>query len=91
MKISKAYFRLCKKVLKSKLNDRNLVKGVDTLQCDFRYLAAFISWRKNDLQDVDRKTSKLITICYGSYPKLFFLVSNLMEVISFNPETLSAR
>ena len=34
-----------------------------------RYSAAFISWRKCELQAVDRKTRKLFTIYGGLHPK----------------------
>ena len=35
LKVSKEYFRRLKKVLKSKLNDGNLVHRVNTWQCPF--------------------------------------------------------
>ena len=56
-------FRGKLKVLKSKLNGGNLVRGVNTLAASLlRYSAAFASWRKSELQAVDRKTRKLFTI-----------------------------
>ena len=61
---------MLKKVLKSKLNGGNLVQGVNTWAVSFlRYSAAFISWRKCELQDIDRKTRKLFTIYGGLHPK----------------------
>ena len=52
--------------MKSKLNGGNLVRGVDTWAISLlRYSAAFISWRKSELQAIDRKTRKLFTI-YGA-------------------------
>lgn len=87
VKISKVYFRLSKKVLKSKLSGASLVKEVSTFAVWlFRYLAAFISLMKIDLQDIDRKSSKLVTIYYGRYSRISFLASKLMEVISPKPE-----
>ena len=63
LKVSKEYFRSLKKVLKSKLNGGNLVQGVNTWAVSFiRYSAAFISWRKYELQAIDRKTRKLLNI-----------------------------
>ena len=34
------------------------------------YLAAFVSWRKNELQAIDRKTKKLFTVYGALHPKL---------------------
>ena len=54
MKVSKEYFRRLKTVLTSKLNDGNLVQVVNTLAVSLlRYSAAFISWKKCDLQAID--------------------------------------
>ena len=51
--------------MKSKLNGGNLVQGVNTWAVSLlTYSAAFISWRKCELQAIDRKTRKLFTI-YG--------------------------
>ena len=56
--------------MKSKLNGGNLVCGVNTWVVSLqRYSAAFVSWRKSELQAIDRKTRNLFTI-YGSlHPK----------------------
>ena len=71
LKVPKEYFRRLKKVLKSKLNGGNLVQGVNTWAAVslLRYSTAFISWRKSELQAVDRKTRKLFTIYEGLHPK----------------------
>ena len=70
LKVSKKYFRRLKKVLKSKLNGASLVQGVNTWAVSLlRYSAAFISWRKCELQAIDRKTRKLFTIYGGLHPK----------------------
>ena len=56
--------------MKSKLNDGNLVQGVNNWAVSLlRYSAAFISWTKCELQAVDRKTWKLFTIYGGLHPK----------------------
>ena len=63
LNVLKEYIRRLRKVLKSKLNGGNLVCGVNTLAVSLlRYSAAFISWRKSELQAIDRKTRKLFTI-----------------------------
>ena len=53
-------FRRIRKVLKSKQNSGNLVHGVNTWAVSLlRYSEAFGSWRKSELQAIDRKTRKL--------------------------------
>ena len=70
LNVSKEYIRRIRKVLKSKLNGGNLVRGVNTWAVSLlRYSAAFISWRKNELQAIDRKTRKLLTIYEALHPK----------------------
>ena len=70
LSVSKEYIRRLRKVLNSKLNGGNLVHGVNAWAVSLlRYSAAFVSWRKSELQAIDRKTRKLFTI-YGSlHPK----------------------
>ena len=64
--VLKEYIRRFRKVLKSKLNGGNLVRGVNAWAVSLlRYSAAFVSWRKSELQNIDRKTRKLFTI-YGA-------------------------
>ena len=70
LKVFKECFRRLKKVLKSKLNGGNLVQGFNTWAVSLlRYSAAFISWRRCELQAIDRKTRKLFTIYGGLHPK----------------------
>ena len=66
LNVSKKYIRRLRKVLKSKLNGRNLVRGVNTCAVSLlRYSTAFVSWSKSELQAIDRKNRKLFTI-YGA-------------------------
>ena len=47
LKVSKKYFKRLKEALKSNLNDRNLVQGVNTWRASLlKYAAALISWRR---------------------------------------------
>ena len=56
--------------VKSKLNGGNLVQGVNTWAMSLlRHSTAFISWRKCELQALDRKTRKLFTIYGELHPK----------------------
>ena len=58
--VSKEYIRRLRKFLKSKLNGGNLVRGINTWAVSLlRYSAAFVSWRKSELQAIDTKTRKL--------------------------------
>ena len=68
--VSKEYIRRLRKVLKSKLNGGNLVRGVNTWAVSLlKYLAAFVSWRKSELEGIDRKTRKWFTIYGALHPK----------------------
>ena len=70
LNVSKEYIRKIRKVLKSKLNGGNLVHGVNTWTVSlFRYSAAFVSLKKSELQIIDRKTRKLLTIYGALNPK----------------------
>ena len=56
--------------MKSKLNGGNLVRGVNTWAVSLlKYSAAFVSWSKNELQAIDRKTRKLFTTYGALHPK----------------------
>ena len=66
LNVLKECIRKLRKVLKSKLNGGNLVRGVNTWVVSLlRYSAAFVSWKKSELQAINRKTRKLFTI-YGA-------------------------
>ena len=63
LNVSKEYIRKIRNVFKSKLNGGNLVRRVNTWAVSLlRYSAAFISWRKSEVQAVNRTTRKLCTI-----------------------------
>ena len=62
LNVSKEYIRRLRKVLKSKLNGGNSVRGVNVWAGSLlRYSAAFVSWRKSELEAIDRQTRKLFT------------------------------
>ena len=66
MNVSKEHIRRLRKVLRSKLNGGNLVRRVNTWAVSLlRNYAAFASWRKSELQAIDRKIGKLFII-YGA-------------------------
>ena len=56
--------------MKSKLNGGNLVRGITAWAVSLlRYSAAFVSRRKSELQAIDRKIRKLLTIYEALHPK----------------------
>ena len=62
--VLKEYIRRLRNFLKSK------VSGVNTWAVSLlRYSTAFVSWRKSQLQAIDRRTRKLFTIYGGLHPK----------------------
>ena len=70
LNVSKEYIRRIRKVLKSNLNGGNLVHEVNTWTASLlRYSATFVSWRKSELQAIDRKTRKLFTVYGALHPK----------------------
>ena len=70
LNVLKEYIRRLRKVLRPKLNGGNLVRGVNTWAVSLlRYSAAFVGWRKSELQAINRKTRKLFTICGALLPK----------------------
>ena len=61
-KIGKEYLRRVRKVAQSKLNGGNLVRAINTWAVSLvRYSGGIVDWKKQELQDLDRRTRKLIT------------------------------
>ena len=53
------YLRRVRRVLQSKLNGGNTIGAINTWAVSLvRYTAGIISWRKDELEAVDRKTKK---------------------------------
>ena len=70
LNVSKEYIKRLRKLLTSKVNGGNLVCIDNTWAVPLlRYSAAFVSWRKNELQVIDRKTRKVFNIHGALYPK----------------------
>ena len=66
-KIRKEYIRRVRHVLKSKLNGMNTFSAINSRAVVVvRYSAEVVQWRKSELQEIDRKTRKLLTI-YRTY------------------------
>ena len=57
------YFRRTKLILKSKLNGGNNIMALNTSAVSIlRYSAGIRKWNKNELQEMDRKTRKFMTM-----------------------------
>ena len=55
LNVWKDYIKRIRKILKSKLNGGNLVRGVNICAVSLLRYPAFVSWRKSELQAIDRK------------------------------------
>ena len=57
------YLRRVRKVLATKLNGGNIIKGINTRVVSLlRYSAAFIDWNCAELTRLDQRTRRLMTI-----------------------------
>ena len=64
-RLQNEYYRRLKRILKSKLNGKNVIKAVNTWAVSvLRYGAGVINWTKAELESIDRKTRKQMTV-YG--------------------------
>ena len=61
-KIRKEYLRRTRKLLKTKLSSRNLIKGINSWAVPLvRYSGSFLKWTKDELKQIDQRTTKLMT------------------------------
>ena len=69
-KIRKEYMTRVKAILKSKLNSGNMVKAINTWAVPvIRYTAGIVEWSKSELQNLDRKTRKALTMYKALHPR----------------------
>ena len=69
-RVSKEYKRRVRKVLETKLNGNNIIKAINTWAVSVvRYSAPFLDWRKQEIQELDRRTRKLMTMHKVLHPK----------------------
>ena len=67
-KIKKEYLRRTRKLLKIKLYCRNLIKGINTWAVLLvRYLGLFLKWKREELQQIDQRTRKLMMVHLALY------------------------
>ena len=66
----KEYLRRTKVIMKSKLNGKNKIKAMNTWAVSsIRYGAGIIKWTVAELDEMDRKTRKIMTINKEFHPK----------------------
>ena len=69
-KFRNEYFRRTKLILKGKLNGRNKIMALNTWAVSIlRYGAGILKWNKSELQEMDRKTRKLMTMNKELHPR----------------------
>ena len=69
-KIQKEYLRRTRKLLETKLNCRNLIKGINTWAVPIvRYSGPFLKWTRDELAQIDQRTRKLITMYKALHPR----------------------
>ena len=69
-KIQKEYLWRTRKLLKTKLNSRNLIKGINTWVVSLvRYSGPFLKWTRDELRQMDQRTRKLITMHKAIHPR----------------------
>ena len=69
-KFRNEHFRRAELILKSKLNRRNKIVTLNTCAGSIlRYGAGILKWNKNELQEMDRKTGKFMTINKELHPR----------------------
>ena len=57
-------------MLDTKLNSGNVFKAINTWAVSVvRYSAAFLGWSRLQLEEIDRRTRKLLTMHNGFHPK----------------------
>ena len=68
--VTSEYKRRLKNILKSKFNAGNLTRAINTWAVSiFSYSAGIIDWTKQELQNIDPKTRKMMTAYKALHPK----------------------
>ena len=69
-KIQKEYIRRTRKLLKTKLSCRNLIKGINTWAVPLvRYSGSFLKWTRDELKLMEQRTRKLMTMHTALHPR----------------------
>ena len=66
----KEYLRRTRKLLETKLSSRNLIKGINTWAVTLdRYSGSFLKWTRDELEQMDQRTRKLMTMHKALHPR----------------------
>ena len=69
-KIQKEYLRRTRKLLETKFNRRNLIKGINTWAVPLvRYSGPFLKWTRDEVKQMDQRTRKLMTMHKALHPR----------------------
>ena len=69
-KIQKEYLRRTRKLLDTKPNRRNLIKGINTWAVILgRYSGPFLKWTRDELRQMDKRTRRLMTMHKALHPR----------------------
>ena len=69
-KIQKEYLRRTRKLLETKLNSRNLIKGISTWAVPLiRYSGPFLKWTRDELKQMNQRKRKLMTMHTALHPR----------------------
>ena len=64
------YNKRVRKILKSKLNDGNIIKAINTWVVPVvKYIAGIINWTQAELKDLNRKTRELMSAHHALHPQ----------------------
>ena len=68
--IQKEYPTRTRKLLETKLNSRNLIKGINTRTVPLvRYFGPFLKWTRDEHKQMDQRTRKLMTMHKALHPR----------------------
>ena len=68
--VGREYRRRVRKILEAKLNGGNLIKSINTWAVSLlRYSAAFLEWTKAEVEQLYRRTRRLVTMYNSLHPK----------------------
>ena len=69
-KIKKVHLKRTRKLLRTKLSSRNLIKGINTWAVLLvRYSGSFLKWTREELKQMDQRTRKLMTLHKVLHPR----------------------
>ena len=68
--IQKEYLGRTRKLLETKLSGRNLIKGINSWAVPVvRYSGDFLKWTRDELQQMDQRIRKLMTMHKALHPR----------------------